>query len=795
MKTEQTPTALTRAAHWWASLFRGTRNADSILRHSRLVAIAAGLLYPLLQLHSPEEARDPIWGRIAISAVLIGACASTYLSPWAARRSRTLLSLGLWLLTAHFYSLNYYQPTTPSHIAGIFALVVVVSSLQHHRLLLPYFAYVIVLAGILSLSHLEQGLGPLLPVTLSACTLALLTVGGFARLVGELDDSRQNLERRVARRTKALSKSNASILEQLRCAKALNKITEQITIDDTPEPILSSLAQVTGEALDADHALVLFLPKKKERLEILSKWSALEREVPLERVRGFPLAAVRNALTRFENAPTILVSYANDREPLLTEGDADHYIHDKLGAQSLICFSFGHDGEGYHIGVVVQTREPRIWSDTTFDFLRSASHHVEIALQKMKLIEESRRSQAALRESAAQLRQSQKMDAMGRLAGGIAHDFNNLLTAIRGYSELVHSGLEVSSPLRSDVEEIQQASDRAAALVEQLLTFSRQEPRERQVTNLSTLVAQIEQMLQRVLGKEIEIRSELSTGNTHIEVNPGQLEQMLLNLAVNARDAMPEGGRLTLRTRILEDATPSVYFALGNPETLVRLEVIDTGCGMEEDTVARIFEPFFTTKAVGKGTGLGLSMVYGIVQQNLGQISVESAPGRGSTFQLDFPQVTKRADPLPTEAVETLDRGGRETLLFVEDEESVRSLTTRILRRSGYDVLEAANGQEALELFETRNAEVDLLLTDVIMPEMNGPELARRLTQHTPSLKVLYISGYADANFRSGGRIPENATTLPKPFSPQQLNFAVRATLDRDSEASDADPAKREDNS
>jgi two-component system cell cycle sensor histidine kinase/response regulator CckA len=377
-----------------------------------------------------------------------------------------------------------------------------------------------------------------------------------------------------------------------------------------------------------------------------------------------------------------------------------------------------------------------------------------------------------------QLRHSQRMEAVGQLAGGIAHDFNNLLTIIAGRTRFAIRELgEGNGPIRADLEEIGAAAERAAALTHQLLAFSRRQVLQPRVVDLNAVVAAMERMLRRLIGEHIEIELDLAPGLGRVRADRGQLEQVIVNLAVNARDAMEEGGRLTIQTTNaeLDEYAPAEGDRGPARGPHVMLAVRDTGHGMDEATRARVFEPFFTTKGPGKGTGLGLSTVYGIIAQSGGHLRLDSAPGVGSTFAVYLPlvedEVTKEAEPL-TRAGELT---GSETLLLAEDDDGVRALADLVLSRYGYRVLAARDGLEALRIAERHSKPIDLLLTDVVMPRMKGPELAEALGVVRPGIRVLYMSGYADATM-----LPDAASlaVVPKPFSEETLVRMVREALD-----------------
>ena len=394
-------------------------------------------------------------------------------------------------------------------------------------------------------------------------------------------------------------------------------------------------------------------------------------------------------------------------------------------------------------------------------------------------ITERQRAQKEITGLEEQLRQSQKMEAIGRLAGGIAHDFNNLLTLIKGYTQLSLFELKEKTPLKDDMEGIKKASERAADLIRQLLAFSRRQVMEMKVLDLNALVRDLDKMLRRVIGENIELVILLTDDLGKVKADPGQIEQVILNLAVNARDAMPFGGKLTIETANVEVDGPFSRAHIGaSPGRYVRLAVRDTGVGMTPEVQERVFEPFFTTKEKGKGTGLGLSTVYGIVKQSGGHIWVDSAPGQGTTFKIYLPRVEELAEELAEKVQrEDLPRG-RETVLVVEDDAEVRQLSMRILNRQGYRVWQAVNGVEALRICEQQKEPIDLMLTDVVMPQMGGKELAEKVQLLRPQMKVLFTSGYLDDEIvhkilNSGNQF------LKKPFSPALLACKVREVLDR----------------
>jgi PAS domain S-box-containing protein len=385
----------------------------------------------------------------------------------------------------------------------------------------------------------------------------------------------------------------------------------------------------------------------------------------------------------------------------------------------------------------------------------------------------------ARRELEARYLQAQKMEAVGRLAGGIAHDFNNLLTIISGCGELLARGLLPGSDAADLVREIREAGDRAAVLTRQLLTFSRKQPLVVEVLDLNEVVGRVQRMLRRILGEDIEqvVTQESALGR--VNADPGQIEQVIVNLAVNARDAMPDGGTFMLRTANAQLDEDYARLRPGvRPGWYVLLAVSDTGCGMDEQTRLHLFEPFFTTKAPEKGTGLGLATVYGIVQQSGGHIDLHSEPGRGTTFNIYLPRSKASLSPEERALGQSMARGGAETVLVVEDEEAVRSVMRRALEGAGYTVLEARGGAEAVRLAEQYAGPIHLVLTDVVMPGLNGRQVAERVTALRPGTRVLFVSGYTDDAVARHGVQGEGLAFLQKPFMPDALARKVREVLD-----------------
>ena len=416
----------------------------------------------------------------------------------------------------------------------------------------------------------------------------------------------------------------------------------------------------------------------------------------------------------------------------------------------------------------------------SFPLLDPATGKVGGVIEYIRDITQQKQAEEALRLSEENLRQSQKMEAVGRLAGGVAHDFNNILTAIIGYSELLQGKFELGDPRLNDLEEIRQAAERAASLTRQLLAFSRKQIFAPKVLNLNNLILNLDKMLRRLLSEDIKLVTIPGENLGEVMADPGQIEQVILNLAVNARDAMPRGGVITIETQnVFLDAAYAQKYVEVQPGDYVMLAVSDTGSGLDEASRARIFEPFFTTKKLGQGTGLGLSTVHGIIKQSGGHITVYSEVGQGATFKVYLPRLRQ---PVQAEAAApasyTLDRG-TETILLVEDEDMVRQVARRILEMHGYTVLEAASGPDALLVSQKTPGSIHLMLTDVVMPGMSGGETAERLQAQRPELKVLFMSGHTENSIVHHGVLDPGVAFIQKPFRSERLVHQVRQMLDQ----------------
>ncbi len=518
---------------------------------------------------------------------------------------------------------------------------------------------------------------------------------------------------------------------------------------------------------------------------------ALVFAVERQRRSELQLAESRQQLAAiFDSSPEAIALESNERLVYVNPAFARLYGYDaprELVGMHIVASLAPESVEKMLAMGRARLRGDAVPSSYEFTGLRRDGSRVEIAISistarvgESDFIISIERDITQRRQLEAQLLQAQRMEAVGRLAGGIAHDFNNLLTAISGFGQLTLEALAVGDPLRHNLEEIRTAGERAAELTRQLLAFSRQQILKPKVIDPNGVVLETLEMLRRVIGEDIAIETELASDLGRMRADPGSVVQVLLNLAVNARDAMPQGGRLTLRTanRSLSGQEGKGGFAVVAGD-YVALEVEDTGHGMTHEVLSHIFDPFFTTKEVGKGTGLGLSTVYGIVKQSGGYIWAESAPGCGARFRICFPRVEEAVEPpVPASTAAAPVMRGEETVLVVEDEAAVRALVRTILRSRGYRVLVAGNGREALERIAEHDGRIDLLLTDVVMPEMSGRELAELVVARQPGIRVLYMSGYTTDVISEGGLLEPGVNFLQKPFGPDLLGQTVRQLLD-----------------
>lgn len=612
--------------------------------------------------------------------------------------------------------------------------------------------------------YLQSGIGPVLnrrieiaarhrdghefPVELAVSPARIGETYIFSAFVRDITDRRRD-ERRLA--------------AQYAVTRVLS---EAVTFDEAVPKIL----QAVGESLEWELGVFWQLDRQSGVLRHLDHWQVMT-------LSADAFIAENQRLT-FKPGEGLPGQILKTGRPFWVSGviPDNHFTEPRTASQVGL-----HGGFGFPIRIHGEI-------EGVIEFLSRQAHEPDSELLSMiddvalKIGQFGERAQAeeALRQTEAQLRQAQKMEAVGRLAGGVAHDFNNLLTVIRGYSELTLSRLATGDPSRREIEEVKKAADRATGLTSQLLAFSRRQFVAAKIVDLNTIITNMDGMLRRLLGEDIvDLCIDLDPRLDSIKADPGQIEQVIMNLAVNARDAMPMGGQLTIETRNVVVETGSWRDVVMLKEgSYVLLAVKDTGQGMSEDIQAHLFEPFFTTKEKGKGTGLGLSTVYGIVKQSGGTIGFESALGQGTTFKIFFPKVDETSQVVPVVNGNSERAMGRETILLVEDDPSVRGLVQEALRVSGYDVLVARHGIEALVTGAKHMGPIHLLLTDVAMPQMSGPEVAEKLTGVRPDIKVLYMSGYPDHPLFEQGGVKRDTAFLQKPFTPNVLTQKVREVLD-----------------
>ena len=553
-----------------------------------------------------------------------------------------------------------------------------------------------------------------------------------------------------------------SIRDQARQQAAVAELGQLALTTSDLSALMDQAVKLVADTLGVEYCEVLEVVPDGEVLLLRAGWGWKEGSVGQATVgagtdsqAGYTLLSDEPVITEDLRTETRFSG-----SPLLRE-------HGVVSGLSVIIRS--REGPFGVLGAHTTTR--RIFTGDEIHFLQAIANVLAVTLQRAE-------AEGALRQSEAQRLQLQKMEAVGRLAGGIAHDFNNLLTIITGRSQMLLRRLTKEDPVHREVELIQKTAERAAGLTKQVLAFGRKQVLEPIVLDLNAIVANMSTMLQRLIGEDIELVFVPASDLGRVKADPAQLEQVIVNLAVNARDAMPHGGRLTLETANAELDERYAKRHLGvTPGHCVMLAVSDTGIGMDTPTLSRLFEPFFTTKEVGKGTGLGLATVYGIVKQSGGNIWVYSEPGQGTTFKIYLPRVE---EPLATEeprefVVERL--SGTETVLVVEDDDEVRALAREILVGYGYTVLQARHPGEAMVMAERHGGPIHLLLTDVVMPQMSGQQLAAQLSPLRPEMKVLYISGYAANAIVKHGVLEGEVRLLPKPFTPDALARKVREVL------------------
>ena len=551
--------------------------------------------------------------------------------------------------------------------------------------------------------------------------------------------------------------------------EALLAIGRELSRIQPVEPLLSRVAEACGRLFDAESAAFRLLDG--EDLQVCGTWGTAKDPMPS------PPLKVGESLTGIVAAtgePLIADDPAND--PRLIPLHRERYR--QAGIRAFLGVPVKVDERVVGVLTIRISREGS-FSSSEVEIARAFAAQAAIALENSRLYQETQGALLELSQTKDQLVQSQKMEAIGQLAGGVAHDFNNLLTIIIGRSHLFLARAAAGDPGRRDVEMVNQAAERAAGLTRQLLAFSRKQVLKPEPLDLNALVGGLAPMLRRLIGEHIDLVIAPGGDLGQVMADPGQIEQVVMNLVVNARDAMPDGGALKVQTEHaglvetrehLEGRIP--------PGDYVAVRVQDAGCGMDPATLAKAFEPFFTTKEPGKGTGLGLSTVYGIVHQSGGHVGVDSAPGRGTTFTIYLPRTAAPAPSAPGGREDAAMVRGSETILLVEDEAEVRQLTCDVLESCGYTVLATGDPREALTIAARRGEEIDLLVTDMIMPSIRGSALAAQLRRQMPDLPLLYVSGYTDEMATSGGKIEPPAPLLQKPFTPAALARAIRDALE-----------------
>jgi signal transduction histidine kinase/ActR/RegA family two-component response regulator len=535
------------------------------------------------------------------------------------------------------------------------------------------------------------------------------------------------------------------------------------------ESLLTKIAEACGHLLDSDSVGIRI--REEDDLVLAGAYGDALEAMPTPRLKMGESLSGTVAVT---GEPLLISDASQDARMTLVHREA--YRRGGYKAFLAVPLMLGPQVLGV---LSVRTRHAQGFSLEDLSLAMAFAGQAAIALENSRLYQETQRAYEELSATQEQLTQARKMEAVGRLAGGIAHDFNNLLTVMIGRSQLLLRRLGEQDPVRTDIELMEQTADRAAELTRQLLAFSRKQVLQPALLDLNAVVANMADMLGRVIGEDVALVTAFDPGLGLVKADPSQIEQIVVNLVANARDAMTGGGRLTLETANAElDASYVRHHIDVAPGSYVMLAVSDTGIGMTPETQARIFEPFFTTKGPGLGTGLGLATVYGIVKQSDGHIWVYSEPGHGTTLKIYLPRAEGTIAPSVARPVLPEPARGHETILLVEDELAVRNLARDVLRAQGYTVLEARDGRHALEISELRFGAIDLLVTDVVMPGIGGCELATRLAELRPAMPVIYMSGYTDTAIVHHGVLDPGTTFLQKPFTPNALARKVRQVLD-----------------
>ncbi len=571
----------------------------------------------------------------------------------------------------------------------------------------------------------------------------------------------------------AIAIRNARLLHALNTRQThletLLDVSRQLSTIQPVESLLATISEACGRLLGSES--VGFRLVEGEELVLAGSWGDAKEVMITSRLRIGESLSGRVAAS---GEPLVVTDLVNDPRVI----PAHRETMSRRGYRALLAVPV-KVGERV-VGVLsIRTRREEGFSAEDVRIATAFASQAAVALENSRLYHETQRAYNELSQTQDQLAQASKMEAVGHLAGGVAHDFNNLLMVIMGRSELLLAGLDTGDPNRPALELIEQTAIRAADLTRQLLAFSRKQVLQPRVLDLNAVVSNMSEMLRRLIGEDIALVTVLGPALGHVKADRGQIEQIIMNLAVNARDAMPHGGRLTLETANVDlDAAYARKHVEARPGPHVMLALSDTGIGMDPKTQARIFEPFFTTKGPRKGTGLGLAMVYGIVKQSGGNIWVYSEPGQGTTFKIYLPRIEEAIESAQGRSALAPPLRGMETVLLVEDEDAVRDLARDILQARGYTVLEARHGAEALRISEQHPGPIHLMLTDVVMPEMIGRELADRLAVLRPETKVLYMSGYTDNAVVHHGVLDPGTIFLQKPFTAAVLARKVREILD-----------------
>jgi PAS domain S-box-containing protein len=589
--------------------------------------------------------------------------------------------------------------------------------------------------------------------------------GSFAGFIGSCSDITE-----IKQTEEELQRHRDHLDRELHFAGALNRMAQAISGMEEHGRLLDVLVGILGHALEVDRCLIFDI-RLPERVAVgLSEWLNPDCPAATSVKSGYPLEHFSQSLRYLWEMRTPLESHRELVNPRLQGEGSAPLLHEGMAIHSLLWHPFNFRTDGFYLLAFNQVARRRAWQAEEKRFLEAVANQVALALQKIRITAERR-------EAETRLHQAQKMEAMSRIAGGVAHDFNNLLTTIAGYSQMLIDGFDAEDRRRGHAESILRAAERATSTTRQLLAFSRRQELRPRIVEPNAQVVQLQEWLARLLGADVELTAQLDPQVGCVRADPGQLELALMNLAVNARDFMPGGGRLTISTGTASLDEPTGR-RLGLPVgEYVTFRVSDTGTGMTPDTLEHAFEPFFTTKAPGTATGLGLSSAYGMVAAMDGCIDVASTPGQGSVFTVYLPRVLVHDELRPATPMRLPPLAGDETVLLVEDDPSVLELVRDTLRHQGYQVIAASQGSDALRLAQAHAGRIDLLLADVVLPKMSGPALAARLVALRPGLKVVLMSGYPADAF-SASREVANAAFLAKPFTIDELTRVVRLTVD-----------------